>query len=166
VACTAETSALNAGYPTSSDCPPSPSFAIGTIPVGATLTTGTARAEGKPTGGVQTRVFCGYCRDSDGTLAFAAPPFECDSDADCAPVAPTFEACEQRNNGAFGPAGGAVKTITMTGAVPGCLADGLTHPGTVAAGMCIAPTFNRLTDNSADFPGPAAFSLKGTFQLQ
>ncbi len=112
------------------------------------------------------RVFCGYCRDADVTGDFAEPAFECDTNADCAPVSPTFEACEQRNNGAFGPNGGAVQTITMSGAVPECLADNLPHAATVAAGMCAAPTFTQTVDAATDLRGPAAFSLKGTFQLQ
>jgi hypothetical protein len=160
LACTAETSAINAGYPTSSDCPPSPALSLGSFPIGATLTTGTVFAVAGPGG------FCGYCRDlapPSATGAYAMPAFECDSAAECAPVSPTYEACIQRTFGAFGTG---TSLITLSGAVPGCLADGLAHPATAAAGFCIAPTFGPTLDIAADLPGPGAFTLKGTFQLQ
>jgi hypothetical protein len=166
LACTPETSVVDPdAYPTSADCPPSAAQFVGTIALGANVTTGTAQAEAKPSG-TQQRVFCGYCRDADGTGDFANPPFECDSNADCGPVSPVFESCEQRHEGAFGPNGNAVQTITLSGTVPGCLADGLPHNAKVAAALCVPPTYNGAMDGTGDLPGPAAASLTGTFQLQ
>src|SRR6185369_12779105 len=118
---------------------PAASASIGTIPIGATLTTGQVTWTGTPatndtgsTVSVQSRVFVGYCRDMDlpgGTLAFENPPHQCWENG--APVgtacAGFFESCEQRTNGAFGPNGGLNRTITPVGSAPGCLNDFLPH---------------------------------------
>jgi hypothetical protein len=164
MACTAGNSALNSGYPTSRDCPPNPILNIGTVPIGATFTSGTTAAVGTPTGPEvhKQRIFCGFCRDSDNTGGFQNPPQPCDFDADC--VQP-YESCEQQNQGAFGPAGGLAKTISLTGTPSTCLADGGSHPSTLVGGTCIAPTFDAVVDNSADLPGPAALSFQGGAQL-
>ena len=164
MACVPANSTINAGYPTSQDCPPDAMNSIGAIPLGATFTSGTARAEGVATGlaGSKQRVFCGYCRDKDDTGGFQSPGQPCDADADCAQP---FESCEQRNQGAFGPNGGAVKTISLTGAPAGCLADGGLHASTLVGGTCIEPTFNFTVDLAADLPGPGALSLQGSAQL-
>jgi hypothetical protein len=70
----------------------------------------------------------------------------------------TFETCEQRNNGAFGPNGGAVMTITAFGQPQ----DGIlcaSSTGVLASIFSIAPTFNATVDAAADFPGPAAVTI-------
>lgn len=158
--CVAETSVLSAGHPTSSHCPPDPMFLLTTMPLGATLTTGTAVAKPSPS---PLASYCGHCRDADGTGDFANPAFRCRSNADCAPVSPTYEACQQRTVGAFGSS---PVQIDMTGTVSGCLADELPHPAGLAGIMCMEPLYFGPVDVVYDVPGPAAFSLKGTFQLQ
>jgi hypothetical protein len=70
---------------------------------------------------VQNRVFSGFCRDADGTGAFSgttpATAQLCweNGMAVGAACGGVFESCEQRNNGAFGPAGGANRTIVAIG---------------------------------------------------
>jgi cysteine-rich repeat protein len=162
MSCTAQTSVPNPSYPTSSDCPPDPGDLFSSVPVGATVTTGVATAEAKASGG-QARVFCGYCRNGDGDLSFANPPVECDSDAECGG---TYESCQQRTNGAFGPGGSSVKTITLNGTAPGCLADMMPQPGTMVGGFCLEPTFLGILDTTADLPGPGVTGLEGSIQLQ
>jgi hypothetical protein len=164
MACVPANTAINAGYPTSQDCPPDAMYSIGAVPLGTTLTSGTARAEAAPTGPEvhKQRVFCGYCRDFDFTGGFQSPAQPCDTDADCAQP---NESCEQRFQGAFGPNGGNVKTISLTGAPAGCLADGGLHASTLVGGTCIEPTFDATVDLAADLPGPGALSLQGSAQL-
>jgi hypothetical protein len=135
-------------------------FLLTTMPLGATLTTGTAVAKPSPS---PLASYCGHCRDADGTGDFANPAFRCRSNADCAPVSPTYEACQQRTVGAFGSS---PVQIDMTGTVSGCLADELPHPAGLAGIMCMEPLYFGPVDVVYDVPGPAAFSLKGTFQLQ
>jgi cysteine-rich repeat protein len=179
MACTtANSGSVGAGYPTSIDCPPAASASIGTIPIGATLTTGQVTWTGTPatndtgsTVSVQSRVFVGYCRDMDlpgGTLAFENPPHQCWENG--APVgtacAGFFESCEQRTNGAFGPNGGLNRTITQVGSAPGCLNDFLPHASRVVGPFRLPPTFSPTIDAAADFPGPGTISLDGNMQLQ
>ena len=73
--------------------------------------------------------------------------------------------CQQRNPGAFGPAGGGARTITETGAPAGTLSDGAGHASTLVSIFCIQPTFNATVDAAGDLPGPGAVSLPGTAQL-
>jgi len=73
--------------------------------------------------------------------------------------------CQQRNPGAFGPAGGGARTITETGAPAGTLSDGAGHASTLVSTFCIQPTFNATVDAAGDLPGPGAVSLPGTAQL-
>ena len=73
--------------------------------------------------------------------------------------------CQQRNSGAFGPAGGGAHTITETGAPAGTLSDGAGHASTLVSIFCIQPTFNATVDAAGDLPGPGAVSLPGTAQL-
>ena len=174
-------------YPTSHDCPISTLVLIGNLPVPFLLTTGTSSKTAEPQGS-QQRVFCGFCRDKDGTGAFGlctaganvgqlcaftadcgagglceARPCETNTDCNGDPV--SRESCEQRNDGAFGPGGGANLTITEIGTPSGNVEDYAPHPGTAVSVFCIPPTFNPLIDNSADLPGPGAVSLPSTIQL-
>ena len=128
------------------------------------MTTGPATNQARASG-TQPRVFCGYCRDADGTLTFANPPSACFPNSFLGCVQPE-ESCEQRTQGAFGPAGGGAELIELTGATSGCLANRAQHSATAVAGMCVVPTFDPSVDASADLPGPGAFSLTGSLQLQ
>ena len=175
-ACTPGTSAINAAYPTSNDCPPDPMFNIGTLPVNFSLTSGAITWTGTPatndtgsTVSVQSRVFSGFCRDTDGTGAFAgtSPPTAqlCweNGMAVGAPCSGTFESCEQRNNGAFGPAGGANRTITAIGNAMSL--SGGSAPATLVSIFTIRPTFDPTVDSAGDLPGPGAVALPGTATL-
>lgn len=176
MACTPGNTALNAGYPTSNDCPPAPTSSIGTIPVGPELTTGTVNWTGTfatndndtTASPVQSRVFVGYCRDGDGTGDFQTPTHQCWENGMAIGTAciGTYETCVQRNNGAFGPSGGANKTISQIGSAPGCLADELPHAAKVIGPMRIPPSFEPTIDAAADLPGPGTFGLDGNMQIQ
>jgi hypothetical protein len=74
----------------------------------------------------------------------------------------TFESCEQRNNGAFGPAGGANRTIQVNG-TPTSIFGG-PAAGTLVSIFAIAPTFDPTVDAAGDLPGPGLVSLPGTAQ--
>jgi hypothetical protein len=174
--CTPGSSALTDAFPTSHDCPPPPSANIGALPIGFNLTTGTASMTGH-SGTGQNNIFCGFCRDADNTGCFqgdpnaaangcptpAGSPKACNSDSDCA--AP-YATCQQRNQGAFGPAGGGAHTISLTGAPAGNLVDGAGHASTLVGIFCIPPTFNATVDAAGDLPGPGAVSLVGTSKIQ
>jgi hypothetical protein len=124
--CTPGTSALNAAYPTSHDCPPPESVFIGSLPIPFALSTGTQRktAANLP---AQPRVFCGFCFDPDVTIAFEQPPRACSSDADCTSGA--FTQCRQHSPGAFRV--NAATEISETGSTAGaCMADGAEHDAT------------------------------------
>jgi hypothetical protein len=176
-----------AQYPSSHDCPPDPMLAVGTIPVSLLLSTGSMTWTGtvatNDTGNTvstQTRVFCGYCRDRNGTGCFKGDP-----NALCPPSTPgfqqcwengtavnpgtpctePFESCEQQDHGAFGPGGGAVKTITVFGTPAGNTFDGAPHAAKVAGNFCIAPTFDPVVDASGNLPGPGATALNGVTEL-
>jgi len=177
-------------YPTSHDCSISTLVKVGDLPVPFLLTTGTATKTARPSGTKQ-RVFCGYCRDAlapGGTGGFgicvggagngmvcsfsgdcASPGLctarPCEEDADCAGDAASRESCEQRNDGAFGPGGGANQTITEIGTPSGNVEDYNAHLGAAVSVFCIPPSFNALIDNSGDLPGPGAVSLPSTIQL-
>jgi hypothetical protein len=173
MACTAGTTALNASYPTSHDCPPDPMFNIGTLPVAFSLSTGTLTWSGttatNDTGGtfsVQNRVFSGFCRDTDSSGAFqgstAATAVQCweNGMAVGAPCSGTFESCEQRTNGAFGPAGGANRTIRAIGNAMSL--SGGSATATLVSLFSIRPTFDPTVDSAGDLPGPGAVALPGT----
>jgi hypothetical protein len=162
-------------FPTSHDCPPLNAHNIGALPIAFNLTTGSTSktAVAQPS---QNNVFCGYCRDINGagTGCFAgdqnllcpaprpASPIACTSDAGCPAEYPD---CQQRNPGAFGPAGGGARTITATGSPAGNMTDGAGHGATLASIFCIQPTFNPTVDAAGDLPGPGAVTLQGTAQL-
>jgi hypothetical protein len=177
MSCTAGTSTLggNPAYPTSNDCPPDPMFNIGTLPVQFNVSTGavtwsgtTATNDTGSTVSVQNRVFSGFCRDADGTGAFAgtspASAQECwiNGMAVGAPCGGVFESCEQRNNGAFGPAGGANRTITAIGNAMSII--GGPAAGTLVSIFSIRPTFDPTVDAAGDLPGPGAVALPGVAQ--
>src|SRR4029453_19031009 len=124
---------MDPSYPTSHDCPPLLNASIGSIPISPSFSAGpvtwTGTAAPRPTsissaGGAQIRVFCGFCRDPNSG-SFQQPFQQCWSNG--APVGPVCDppndSCQQRTHGAFGPAGGAVKTVTTTGAAAGSIVD-------------------------------------------
>jgi hypothetical protein len=161
-------------FPTSLDCPPPAANAIGGLPIGFDLVTGTKTLIAQNLGSGQANVFCGYCRDTDNTGCFAgdptpgcptptpASPIACMSNADC-PAA--FPGCQQKNGGAFGPVAGGAHTISETGMPAGDMTDGAAHPSTLASIFCIPPTFTATVDVTGDLPGPGAVTLSGTAQL-
>ena len=75
----------------------------------------------------------------------------------------TFESCEQRNNGAFGPSGGANRTILAIGNSTSLL--GGPAAGTLVSIFTIRPTFDPTVDAAGDLPGPGAVALPGTASL-
>ena len=100
-----------------------------------------------------------------GTCDQPAPSKPCASNTECSDGNGTWPDCEQRNPGAFGPAGGGARTITETGAPASTINDGGGHPSTLVSIFCIPPTFNATVDAAGDLPGPGAVSLPGTAQL-
>jgi hypothetical protein len=173
MSCQPGTTNLNAAYPTSHDCPPDPMFNIGTLPVAFSLSTGTILWTGTPatndTGSsvsVQNRVFSGFCRDTDGTLAFEgstpANAHQCweNGMAVNAACAQPFESCEQRSNGAFGPSGGSNRTIRAIGNAMSLSSGSAT--ATLVSVFTIRPTFDATVDSAGDLPGPGAVALPGT----
>jgi hypothetical protein len=162
------------GYPTSHHCPPDPMLSIGTIPINLALTTGgvswTATVATNDTGNTvssQSRVFCGYCRDKNGTGAFEQPFHQCQEATLPFGTACTepFESCEQRDQGAYGPGGQAVKTITVNGTPAGNVFDGSPHAQKLVTNFCIPPTFDPTVDSAADLPGPGTLALTGNTEL-
>jgi hypothetical protein len=172
LACTAGTTDLGDGYPTSHDCPPDPMLAVGTLPLAFTLTTGTtswtATAADNDDGTVpdQAGVFSGYCRDADETATFANPAEPCWENG--GPVGPAcagvFETCEQRTGGAFGPGGASNTTITVVGVPQAGIASG-PAAGTLVGIFSVPPIFNVTFDSAYDLPGPGAVTLAGTGAL-
>jgi len=153
---------LGDAYPTSADCPPSPMSLLASSKTSVTL------GNGAVTWNALNGVFCGYCRDADGTGDFENPAKPClqNGMAVGSPCAQPNESCEQRTNGAFGPNGAPVKTITETGSPAGSLADHAAHAATLASVFCVDPSFVLPNDISHDLPGPGAVTLQGTIQVQ
>jgi hypothetical protein len=95
--CTPADSPINAGFPTSQDCPPPASLDIGGLPIAFDLTTGTKVSTGTLVSG-QANVFCGYCRD-DGTGPTGTGCFEgnttagCPTNSGCTAAATPFPCC-------------------------------------------------------------------------
>ena len=75
----------------------------------------------------------------------------------------SFESCEQRNNGAFGPAGGNNRTVTAIGNAMGI--NGGPAAGTLVSIFSIRPTFNATVDSAGDLPGPGVVALPGISRL-
>jgi hypothetical protein len=170
--CTPGTTALNEAYPTSHDCPPEPSLTLGALPIGFALSTGTVSwTASHPTNDTQTlpgqeRVFAGFCRDSSDSFAFANPAQKCWENGQPVgpPCAEPFETCGQRDEGAFGPAGGAVKTITTIGSpLEGVL--GGPAPATLVSVFGVPPTFDPTVDATGNLPGPGAVAIPSTGEL-
>jgi hypothetical protein len=149
-------------FPTSRDCTVSTLVKVGDIPLPLSLTSSTSTRTGGPSG-TQLRVFCGYCRDADSTLAFEEvhPGIgrPCASNADCEQP---FESCEQRSSGGFAyPA----TAITEFGTAAGSLEDYAAHDATLVSVFCLPPTFIPIIDAPSDLPGPGAVSFPGRLQL-
>src|SRR5438132_7969678 len=85
--CVPADSPINAGFPTSQDCPPPGSLDIGGLPIAFALTTGTKTSTAQNIGN-QNNVFCGYCRD-DGTGPTGTSCFEGNTTPGC----PTNSGC-------------------------------------------------------------------------
>jgi hypothetical protein len=177
MSCVEGTTAINESYPTSHDCPPDQSDSIGSLPIAFTLSTGSLTWTGTPatndsgsTASNPTRVFSGFCADvalPGGTKAFKNPAQKCWENgmavgAPCS-VADSFESCEQRTQGAFGPNGGGNRTIVAIGNSTSILGG----PGlaTLVSIFSIPPTFDATIDGAGDLPGPGAVALPGTAQL-
>jgi hypothetical protein len=152
-------SALNAAYPTSQDCPPHPSDHIGSVPIGYSLATAPVTWT-TPTSGPRMGVFAGFCRDGDLTGGFQDPAVRCfENGMTLTTCSGVFEACEQRNRGAFGPNAGAVRSIRLVGTPAGSITAGNVGTGTLVTIFGIPPTFDSTVDAAADLPGPGALSL-------
>ena len=175
MACTPANTAANGingmdpSYPTSHDCPPLVALDIGTIPIGLALDSGTVNWTGtfatNPGSSNQGRVYCGYCRNPD-TGAFKVPFQQCWENGPIGPACSGLESsCQQRSQGAFGPNGGAVKTIIAVGSPAGSILDGVAHDQTLVSVFCIPPTNNATVDAGADLPGPAGAALHGSRRL-
>jgi hypothetical protein len=159
-------------YPTSLDCPPDPMFIQGTLPIGFALTTGTATWTATPATNhdavfaSQQRVFSGYCFDGDDTGSFANPPQQCweNGMAVGPPCSGLYEECGQGTQGAFGPGGAGVRTITAIGTSAGpdlhCGAA-----GTLVSLFSLAHVSNATIDNAASLPGPAAVAIPVSMAL-
>jgi hypothetical protein len=171
-------------YPTSHDCPPDASNFIGNLPVAFLLSSGTVSWTGTTatndtgsTASSQTRVFSGYCRDvalPGGTGSFDVSPTtggqfqQCWENGmavntACSEALNSAESCEQRTTGAFGPNGGANRTITVIGNSMSLL--GGPSVGTLVSIFSIPPTFDATIDGAGDLPAPGAVSLVGTATL-
>jgi hypothetical protein len=180
-ACTAGTTPINVGYPTSHDCPPDASDSIGTLPIAFGLSSGTVTWSGTTatndtgsTASSQTRVFSGYCRDvalPGGTGSFDADPApgnqfkQCWQNgmavgSGCSEADNGAESCEQRTTGAFGPNGGANRTIRAIGDAMSII--GGPAPATLVSVFSIPPTFDATIDGAGDLPGPGAVAIPGT----
>src|SRR6185436_9072452 len=104
--------------------------------------------------GTQNRTFSGYCRDADETGHFGEPARLCweNGMAVGPPCSGVFETCEQRSNGAFGPNGGANRTITVSGSAMSLL--GAPAATTLVGIFSVPPSFDPTVDASGDLPGP------------
>ena len=74
-----------------------------------------------------------------------------------------IETCQQRTEGAFGPNGGANRTITVVGNGMSILSG--SGGATLVSIFAIPPTFDATVDSAGDLPGPGAVSLVGTASL-
>jgi hypothetical protein len=122
----------------------------------------------------QTRVYAGYCRDvalPGGTGSFDADAMagnqfkQCWENGmavgtACSEADNGAESCEQRTTGAFGPNGGANRTIRAIGNAMSIL--GGPAPATLVSVFAIPPTFDATIDGAGDLPGPGAVAIPGT----
>jgi cysteine-rich repeat protein len=117
--------------------------------------------------GTQARVFCGYCRDADETLAFAEPAVAClEGGRLRALCGAPFESCEQRHQGAFGPNGGGVGRILLAGTSAGPLEVGIVRQATLASVFCVPPVAGDVVNANVSLPGPAALTLPVEISLE
>jgi hypothetical protein len=146
------------GILTSFDCPP-PGQPLDEVSLELSFSTDTITWTAVPSG-TQARVFCGYCRDADLSLTFADPPIHCQGgDEVTTACGVPFESCEQRAQGAFGPNGGGVATITLRGEAAGPLVAGTPVDATLASVFCVPPVAGDVVNNNVSLPGPAAVTL-------
>ena len=75
----------------------------------------------------------------------------------------SFDSCEQRTQGAFGPNANNTRTITAIGSATSIL-EGPAF-GTLVSVFSIPPTFDATIDSAGDLPGPGAVALPGTASL-
>ena len=159
--CVPEDSAsISAANPTSHDCPPASAAFVGTLPIGFNLSAG-SQTKTSVDFSAQPFVFFGFCGQQFSPSFEGPPAHACTADSQCT-VSPNTK-CRQRTSGAFGQ--GPARTITETGAAPGCLTDGAPHALTLVSVFGIPPAFNATVDSAGDLPGPGATSLPGTTQL-
>ncbi len=182
MACAPESIDLGDSYRTSHDCPSEPTNSltvdVGGVPLDLALSTGqvTTNAADLNLGAGGNRVFCGFCRDSNGagTLCFegdtdgACPTaipaanliaVPCNSDADCSD-ADEYESCAQRNPGAFSRFAATHISLTGKPAPPSLGGD-----SRLVSSFCVPPTFNTIVDGVTDWPGPGAVMLQGDVSL-
>ena len=167
LSCTPGSTDFGDAYPTSQDCPPPPATFVGSTSYGFFLSTATYTWSGVPSGG-QGTVFCGYCRDADGTGEFQNPSQQCLENGMLVGLgcAQPFESCQQRTSGAFGPAGTAVANLTVTGSPANSLNDSAPHAAAFGSIWCSPPTHFTLMDIVFDLPGPSASGLAATVELK
>jgi hypothetical protein len=184
LACTPESADTGVSYlPTTYDCLPDPGDIFGGTFLPHNYSTDPAQIETTTDG-----QFCKFCRDINGTntncyegdaritcpnsatgpckpqlgqTSECGTPTPCEADADC--FAP-YETCTQRVAGALDfPSG---RTLEVSGSAAGDLTDRMPHAARLATIDCIPSTFITFQDNTADFPGPGAFSVVGPMQLK
>jgi hypothetical protein len=116
----------------------------------------------------QPVIFCGYCRDKNGTLAFEQPFHQCWENGMAVGAACTepFESCEQRDQGAFGRRQVRLPRRSPSPARrPATPSTAAPHAAKVAGNFCIPPTFDPTVDASGNLPGPGATALNGVTEL-
>ena len=105
--CTPGSSALNAGFPTSHDCPPPALMNIGGLPIAFALGTGTNTMTAAATLSGQGNVFCGYCRDINTAAATGCfrgdPDPGCPHNATCTAAGLPFNCCTGFTTGTCDP---------------------------------------------------------------
>jgi len=109
-------------------------------------------------GSTQARVFSGFCRDNPGSGGFAQPAQPCwENGMAIGACAGTFDSCEQREEGAFGPNGSNFQTIVAIGNGANIL--GGPAAGTLVSIFTIPPTYNPTVDAAGSLPGPGAVAV-------
>jgi hypothetical protein len=175
------TAAINVGYPTSHDCPPDGSDKIGAMKMDFALTSGTVTWSGTQatndtgsTASFQRRVFAGYCRDVSlpgGTGSFDADAMPGNQfkhcwengmavGTPCSQADNSAESCEQRSEGAFGPNGGANRTIRAIGNAMSIMSG--PAAATLVSVFSIPPVYDATIDGAFDLPGPGAVAITGS----
>ena len=130
---------MDVSYPTSHDCPPLLNLSIGTIPIGFALDSGTVswtgtrrRAHLRTSSGGARRASSAATAATPTRRAFQQPFQQCwENGGRRSRVHRAERHLPAAHQGAFGPNGGAVKTITAVGAAAGSIVDGLPHDQTL-----------------------------------